>query len=91
MFFTAAQVEQVAKELDEYAPYGLLIRFAAGTGLRAAELQGLRIRDVNLAAGHVEVRQSIRRVSGEWQIGTLKSAGSTRNVPLLSRSLISDL
>ena len=55
MFLTAAQVERVAKELDEYAPYGLLIRFAAGTGLRAAELQGLRIRDLNLAAGHVEI------------------------------------
>ncbi|SBN62773.1 Site-specific recombinase XerD [Curtobacterium sp. 9128] len=91
VFLTAAQVEQLAKELDEFAPYGLLIRFAAGTGLRAAELQGLRIRDVNLAAGHVEVRQSIRRVNGEWQVGTPKSARSTRNVPLLSRSLIADL
>lgn len=83
VFLTAAQVERVAKELDEYAPYGLLIRFAAGTGLRAAELQGLRIRDVNLA--------SIRRVNGEWQVGTPKSTRSTRNVPLLSRLLIADL
>jgi integrase len=59
--------------------------------LRAAELQGLRIRDVNFAVGHVKVRQSIRRVNGEWQVGTPKSASSTRNLPLLSRSLIADL
>jgi hypothetical protein len=32
------KVEQVAEKLDEYAPYGLPIHFAAGTGLRAAEL-----------------------------------------------------
>ncbi|WP_263091752.1 hypothetical protein [Curtobacterium sp. RIT-PI-V] len=84
-------MEQVATELDEYEPHGILIRFAAGTRLRDAELQGLRIRDLNLAAGHVEVRQSIRRVNGEWQVATPKSARSTRNVPLLSRPLIADL
>lgn len=55
VFFTAAQVERVEKELDDSAPCGLLIRFAAGAGLRAAELHGLRIRDVDLASGHVEV------------------------------------
>lgn len=91
VFLTAAEVERVAKELDRNEPYGTLIRFAAQTGLRAAELSGLRIRDVNLTAGHVEVRQTIKRINGKWTVGTPKSARSTRNVPLLSRALIAEL
>jgi integrase len=91
VFLTSAEVEQIAAELDAWHPYGLLVRFAAQTGLRAAELAGLRVRDLNLGAGHVEVRQTIRRVNGVWTVGTPKSVRSTRNVPLLSRSLIADL
>jgi integrase len=91
VFLTSAQVEAIAKVLDEAHPYGLLVRFASATGLRAAEIAGLRVQDVNLAAGHVEVRQTIRRVNGEWTVGTPKSARSTRNVPLLSRTHIAEL
>jgi integrase len=91
VFLTAAQVESIARELDAFHPYGLVIRFAAFTGLRAAEISGLRIRDVDLVAGHVEVRQTIKRVGGVWTTGTPKSARSTRNVPLLNRDLIADL
>ena len=91
VFLTLPEVEAIAAELDAWHPYGLLIRFAAQTGLRAAELQGLRVRDVNLTAGHVDVRQTIRRVGGVWTVGTPKSARSTRQVPLLSRTLIADL
>jgi len=68
-----------------------MIRFAAHTGLRSAEIAGLRVRDINLNAGHVEVRQTVRKVAGEWTVGTPKSARSTRNVPLLNRQLISEL
>lgn len=91
VFLTAAQVEAVAAQLDAVPPLGTLIRFAAATGLRAAEIAGLRIRDVNLLAGHVEVRQTIRRVNGTWTTDTPKSARSSRNVPLLSRALIAEL
>lgn len=75
------------------APYGLLIRFCALTGLRAAEAQGLRIRDVVLSAtgAHVEVRQTIKRIGGVWTVGTRKPTRSTRDVPLLDRALIADL
>lgn len=38
------------------APLDTLIGFAAYTGLRPAEIAGLRVRDINLAAGHLEVR-----------------------------------
>lgn len=41
VFLTAAQVEQVAADLDRLAPLGALMRFAAYTGLRAAEIAGL--------------------------------------------------
>ncbi|WP_062072132.1 tyrosine-type recombinase/integrase [Demequina sediminicola] len=88
VFLTAAQVEAVSAYLDATAePYGLLVRFAAYTGLRAAELTGLRIRDLNLKAGHVEVRQTLQRIQSEWQVGTPKSRRSTREVPLVNRAL----
>lgn len=91
VFLTAQHVEAIAHELDAFHPYGLVIRFAAFTGLRAAEISGLRIRDVDLGAGHVEVRQTIKRVGAKWTIGTPKSVRSTRNVPLLDRNLIAEL
>lgn len=50
VFLTAEQVEAIAGELDEHAPYGTVVRLAAYTGLRAAEIAGMRVRDVNLAA-----------------------------------------
>ena len=91
VFLTAAQVESLAELLDFQCPYGLLVQFAAYTGLRAGELTGLRIRDLNLKAGHVEVRQTLQHIAGEWVVGTPKSARSTRNVPLVSRALVVDL
>lgn len=91
VFLTAAQVEALAGRLDIAHPYGLLLRFAAYTGLRAGELTGLRVRDLNLKAGHVEVRQTLQRIGGEWRKGTPKSARSSRNVPLVNRALVTDL
>ncbi|AYF97003.1 tyrosine-type recombinase/integrase [Protaetiibacter intestinalis] len=91
VFLTAAQVETIAAELDKTKPLGTLIRFAAYTGLRAAEIAGLRVRDVNLAAGHIEVRQTVKRLGREWVVGTPKSARSTRQVPLLNRALVTEL
>lgn len=91
VFLTTPQVEALAARLDLAHPYGLLLRFAAYTGLRAGELTGLRVRDLNLKAGHVEVRQTLQRIGGEWRKGTPKSARSSRNVPLLDRALVSSL
>jgi integrase len=96
VFLNKAQVDTLASALDATGPYGLLVRFCALTGLRAAEVQGLRIRDVVLTAtettgAHVEVRQTIKRVGGVWTVGTPKSARSRRDVPLLDRSLIAEL
>lgn len=91
IFLTASEVERVATELDSAHPYGLLVRFAAYTGLRAGEIAGLRVRDVNLFAGHIEVRQTLQRIGGEWRVSTPKSKRSTRDVPVLNRALTTEL
>jgi hypothetical protein len=52
-----------------------------------------RIRDVVLpvTGAHVEARRTIRLINYRWAVGTLKSARSRRDVPLLDRALIEDL
>ncbi|MGN7964914.1 tyrosine-type recombinase/integrase [Microbacterium sp. 22179] len=89
-FLDSSQVNALATKLDAYAPYGLIVRFAAYTGLREGELAALRIRDVNLLHRRVEVRRTVHRVKGGWEVGTPKSVRSTRDVPL-GRSLIGEL
>lgn len=48
-------------------------------------------RDLNFAAGQVEVRQNVKRINNEWTVGTPKSSRSTHNVPLVHRGLMVDL
>lgn len=94
---TVAQVEAAAVELTSVGPYDVLVRFMAYTGLRAGEVAGLRVRDMDLNAGHVCVRQTaqwIKRIddqTGEWVFGTPKSRRSTRDVPILDRKLLVEL
>jgi len=91
MFLEAWQVEKLATELDRFAPYGLMVRFAAYSGLRAGELAALRIRDINFLRKHVEVRRTVKRSKGGgWQFGTPKTARSSRDVPL-RRELLDDV
>lgn len=90
-FLTPIEVEAVAAVLDEHPPYGLVVRFAAGTGLRAGELAALQVHDINLMRREVLVRRTVQRVRGGWVVGEPKSARSTRNVPLLSGELLADL
>jgi len=84
-FLSPEQVNAVVERLDAEPPDGLVVQFAAYTGLRAGELQGLRIRDVNLFARqpHVHVqRQAQYEPKRGWQYLTPKSAKSIRKVPL---------
>lgn len=90
-FLTIEQVEELATTLDEMPPYGLIVRFAAWTGLRAGELAALRIRDVDLLHKEVRVERTTTWVKGGWIITKPKSARSTRSVPLLSDSLIAEV
>lgn len=91
VFLTVAQIDAAATQLSEAAPYDLMVRFLALTGLRAGEMAGLRVRDVDLVAGHISVRQTAQHLAGEWLLGAPKSHRSSRDVPLLDRRLIADL
>jgi integrase len=78
-----------AKVGERYEVYQLLVLFMAHTGLRAAEVQGLEVRDETLTTGPDEtVRGSVRvqrtktRRNREWVTGTPKSKTSKRTVPL---------
>jgi integrase len=61
---------------------------AAHTGVRASELQGLRVQDVTLSdipgtVGGIRVVRTAARRAGKWVYGTPKSeASSDRVVPL---------
>lgn len=81
-FLTAEEVARLAAHLDETAwPYGLLVTFAAYTGLRAGELAGLNVTDIDPLRGLVHVRRTRRKIKGGWEIHTPKS-GKGRRVPM---------
>jgi integrase len=58
--------------------YGLLVRFAAFTGLRAGEIAALRAGRVNLHEGSVEVAESAAEVHGELVYGSPKTYARRR-------------
>ncbi|OBI95028.1 tyrosine-type recombinase/integrase [Mycobacterium asiaticum] len=68
--------------------YALVVLFAAHTGVRASELQGLQLRDVTLSdiagtVGSIRVVRTVQRKGRVWIYGTPKSDASTdRVVPL---------
>ena len=56
-FLSAAEVERLADAI--VPPYGLLVRFAAYTGLRAGELAALRVKRLDLLRGTVRVVEAV--------------------------------
>lgn len=83
---TSEQVAAVASGIGaRYPVYELFFLFAAYTGLRAEELAGLEVADLTFSPGPrcvVNVNRAKKRRDGEWVADTLKSARSTRTVPL---------
>lgn len=78
-------VMKLSRLLDSHAPYGLLVRFAAHTGLREGELAALTVADVTSmgkVATEVRVERSVRRVKGGWKTDTPKTAAGRRSTPL---------
>jgi integrase len=59
---------------------GVLIRFAAYTGLRAGEIAALRVRNLDLAKGTVSVEESTSDVAGKLVTGRPKTAKGRRIV-----------
>lgn len=87
---TAAEIAAVADHIGRvqgHPIYGLVVLFAAFTGLRAGELAGLNVGDLMLpqipgSAGSVSVTRTRRAVRGGWETSTPKSAKSRRVVPI---------
>lgn len=80
VFLTVEQVQHLAAQLPP--PLGLLVLTAAGTGLRAAELHGLRVRDLELLRRRLHVRQTIADLGRELVVDTPKSHAGRRTVPI---------
>ncbi|MCA1707902.1 MAG: site-specific integrase [Actinobacteria bacterium] len=102
LFLTGAQVRALASAIDERwaalrarrsnaaggdpAPYGLLVEMAAFTGLRAGELSALRMAQVDLRRGTVQVVSSASIVRGRRVEGPPKSRAGRRTV-VVNRAL----
>jgi integrase len=86
---TAVEVERLAQVFDEIdadnnhtSNFGLLVRFAARSGMRAGELAGLTWSNVDLGKGEVHVRQSVSRVGTTDTLTPPKTRKSRRTIPL---------
>ena len=87
---TAQQIGAVAEHIrtELRRPIdALAVTFAAFTGVRAGELQGLNAGDLTLPPtagrdGSVRVTRTRRPVDGAWETGTPKSHKSRRTVPV---------
>ena len=84
-----ARYRRGERRVDGYPEYGLFVRFAAFTGLRAGELVGLRMKDLHLVKRRVYVHQSASEAYGQLQIVATKTY-ERRSVPI-PRSLIDEL
>lgn len=94
LFLTATEVRALATAIDERwlantrvrkspggsPPYGVLVEFAAFTGLRAGEVAALRIGSVDLRRGTVRVVRSASMVRGELVEGEPKTKAGRRTV-----------
>jgi integrase len=94
-YLDAGAVERLAQHLDAHPPYGLVVRFMAYTGLRCAEISGLRIADVSLLRREVLVQRTLTRskITAEpkpnrrnrkldWDDPHTPKSGKMRRVPL---------
>lgn len=90
-FLTAEQVQALTAATPW--PYNVLVHVAAWAGLRAAELAGLQVGDVELPArslnpnarakpGTLRVERTVITIDGKLTYDTPKTRGSRRRVPL---------
>ncbi len=85
LFLNAEEVQRLARAADALYPeqrYGVLIEFAAWTGLRSGEIAGLRMRNLDLLRGVVRVRESLSEVGGQLHAVAPKTYAA-RDVQLL--------
>lgn len=76
-------VEQLTRYLDAVPPGRRVPLLLAGwCGLRSGEVRGLRVRDLDLDAGVVQVRQAVVRLKGRLIIQPPKTAAGVRDVAI---------
>jgi integrase len=94
-FLTAEQVTELAEAIAhppirpgggehrrrDYPEYGLLVRLAAYSGLRAGEIEALRVGRLDLLRGVIEVAESLADVRGTLVFGPPKTY-QRRRVPI---------
>lgn len=73
LFLDAVEVNRLAEAIAD--PFGVLVRFAAYTGLRAGEIAALRVGRVDLLRGAVDVREAYSEVHGALVLGATKTYG----------------
>lgn len=76
--------------------YALAVLFAAHTGVRASELQGLHVQDVTLSdtpgtVGSIRVVRTAKRKGRVWEYGTPKSEASENRIVPLAPWLADDM
>jgi len=81
LFLSAEQIERLADQLD--FPWRLAILLTAYCGgLRAGELAGLQVGDLNLRQQQLSVRRTLVSVNGKLTVDQPKTKQSRRTVPL---------
>lgn len=75
-FFTAGEVRRIVAAAPE--PFSTIYFMAAATGLRAGELFGLQVSDLDFARGLIHVRRS----AWKGKLQSLKSRSSERVLPM---------
>jgi integrase len=70
-FLSAVEVDRLAEAITP--PYGVLVRFAAYTGLRAGEIAALRVKRLDLLRGAVRVVEAASEVGGRLISGPTKT------------------
>lgn len=88
-FLTMDQVLALATAMRR-PEYGLLVRFAALSGLRAGEIGALRVGRLDLVRGRVEVAESVAEVTGHGLVYGPPKTFERRVVPL-PRTLAEEL
>jgi integrase len=65
--------------------YGTLFAIAVTTGMRPSEYIGLKWQDIDWERGTVSVKRTLRKgLTGQWEFGETKRAGSRRIIRLQS-------
>jgi integrase len=79
-FLTAKQVQELADEVGDR--HRTMVLFAVYTGMRAGEIAGLCVRNLDLMRGTAKVEQAVSDVNGRLVLERPKTDSSIRTVTL---------